>query len=201
MHIKITELPSTLQSALMNIGYHRKDIEIKTSTTYTPANCGGRGYRSFVIAVDLTTGGKSTIYGAWGGSTYLDPKQADLDDSRYPIPVSGAVIHGREGGSRPVYATITVHPEALPKRIEQKVTIPLDTAFALMCTLILTSAGRRNEFARRGRKYSVDHPALQDCIARGWLKANKRGSISATTEGKNMRDAAQSVLRENNIRI
>jgi len=190
-HVETKTLPPTLRRALKSLGYHRKDIGIKTGTTWTPfCTGGGDGYRDFVAAVNLETGDYKRYNGSWGGANMFNPHNAvDLDQEPKPLPVGSVIVNGSEGGGRPVYATLTVHPENVAKLlpISEEVTEQERTALAVIGGI--KGGYRQNEwcYKRLPGSYGADNPLIRGLADRGFLKINRAGSISITTKGKNVR--------------
>lgn len=209
MFVQTKDLPPTLQSALASVHYGRADVEIKASETYTLLALGGSGYRAFVIVVDLASGGSQITRGSWGGSNMFNQQNnVDGDTTERPLPPGFAVIRGREGGDRPVSASISVNPATLAPMIAAP-TIELSDIERLVLAWHkgLTSAGRRSEAERfaydRANGYGrcKDKPrvpqaqtladieaAKTSLAAKGLLKIAKNGAASITTEGKNLAD-------------
>jgi hypothetical protein len=210
-YFQVTSLPPALQRALRGIGYNRKDIAVSPATTFSVSGSAGKGTRAVVVVLNMATGAKKTFVGAWGGPTSLDQRQADLDASPRPLPPQGAVIKATEGGERPLYASILMHPEAMPHQVEEQEELPVGAAFALVALAHLNSKGRREAFSRAAwdsnlsgveiGTYGSENPHIQDLIRRGWAKATRSGAVSATTEGKNHRSHAEKMLRDLGIYV
>lgn len=200
MYVKTKELPSVLQRALEALGYGRVDIEVEASETYRPAQISGNGYRAFVCAVNLVTGERKTECGSWGGSNMFSPdNQVDGDMNSYPLPDGFAIIQGREGGSRPVFATILANPANLQKLLPagNEATLTESECYALHIIKQYKASYRRDAFTRSsyyGRQreargivlgeYDRNNPLLIGLAAKGLIKITGAG-IQITTEGRN----------------
>lgn len=191
MYIATRELPNTLRNALASTGYGKVDVEVVASTSYSLADAGGSGTRSFAAAVNLATGESGMTRGSWGGSNPFNPRNVvDNDDTPREIPENFAIIQGSEGGSRPVMARILVRPETLTGLLPvagDELTEAEKKAITVICAY--KSSHRAEYFARLvGGAYDISHPVLASLLSRKMIKVNAGGAISITTEGKNARD-------------
>jgi hypothetical protein len=207
MYIKVQALPSSLQTALSSLCFARADIEVTASETYSLFAAGGDGYRAFVVVVNLATGESQITRGSWGGGNIHNPQNSvDRDDTARPLPANFAVISGREGGDRPVHASIKVNPATLAPLVTAP-TIELSDMEqrVLAWHKSLNSAGRKDAAERfaADRAYGYgkqsDQPRVPQAqtldeidaakvslAEKGLLKIAKNGAASITTEGKNM---------------
>jgi len=181
IHIETSNLPNTVQSALSQLGYRKKDISITARETESLLCGGGNGYRCFVAVVNLSTGHKEITYGSWGGSNMFNPNNAvDLDDTNYTLPADGLVIKGQEGGSSPVSASITVNPQAMPKYLPAGDVGLTDRQQGVLYAYMCLISSARKEYVRRAGSASVDQ-----LIDMGLLKQRKNGAMRITIAGKN----------------
>ena len=182
----VRELPEVLQRALSSVGYGRKDVEIRASEKESLFCAGGDGNRGFAILVNLSTGACETHMGSWGGSTPWNPNNAvDLDDREYTLPVGGAVIKGSEGGGRPVYATITLHPDNMAKFLPAGPTLTDAEKQILWAFKTLKSGPYRQSALAGSRKEDLDV-----LVSRGMLKRSSNGATAITTAGRNALEAS-----------
>lgn len=65
--------------------------------------------------------------------------------------------------------------------------LPLEVRAAISVVCGIRGGYRKVEAERYGLTYSATDPAFAEAIARGYLKANKRGAMTATAKGKNTR--------------
>ena len=182
-HIKVSDLPSSLQAALKSVGFRRADIDVSTATQYYKATSGGRGSRGFQVVVNLDNGTKTKTVGAWGG---YNPFVTTSDDDRTHADLAPnlAVIDGSEGGNRPVWATLTLHPDNTVLEVPTAPTAAVNATEAKVLAIFkgLKSFARLPEMERQG----ISPDILETLVDRGYLKRNKRGATSLTTEGKNL---------------
>lgn len=182
IHEKVAALPPALQRALASVGYRCKDIPISVRESCSVQAMGGDGYRSFVVIVNMASGEYRTSYGSWGGANMFNPRNAvDLDDSLHVIPKDGAVIHGSEGGTSGVYATIDISPANAALMLPAKASIDERDAKILGAMRYKPGAYRQGEIARAGGT-AADIDRL---VAGGFIKRNRAGACTLTTEGKN----------------
>lgn len=205
-YFKVKELPGTLQAALASVGYGRADIGIRTAETYSMRCSGGDGYRAFVVAVNLATGEAQRATGSWGGANMFNPRNpVDLDGQERPLPPGFAVISGHEGGGRPVYASVEVHPSTMAPLLPSAPAAELSALEQTVLEVIsgYTSAGRKNEWERMAervlpwtapyaerqaaaKKMHADIASAQDrLVSLGLVKRAKNGAMTITTEGRN----------------
>ncbi len=187
MFIKTSELPEVITLALSKIAYNKKDIDIQESTTFRCQDSSGNGYRAFMVIVNLTTKESQTTYGSWGGANMFNPRNhVDLDDTLRTIPEDCIIIHGTQGGSKPVSAYINVRPENMVKFITEKAELSLLEKKAISIICSYKPSYRANEFFRQGLgSYNADGAVVSELIKKGLVKVTASGALSITTEGKN----------------
>lgn len=185
LYTKVETLPESLRAALRSVSYGRPDIAIQARETYRPAQPSGTGLRAFCVVVNIATGESELRQGSWGGANMFSASQSnpiDSDRNSYPIPEGIAVIEGHEGGGRPVYASIALHAKNLAPLLPPKSELSERDAYLLTAYKRLTSAGRKNEFERRGKAPSTAE--LESLVQRNLLAKAGTG-LKITTEGKN----------------
>lgn len=183
MYVQTSELPETLQSALLSCGYHRKDIEVEARETASVRVGGGSGYRGFVVLVDIATGRQETHTGSWGGANMFNPKNAvDLDGTERPIVPGLAVIKGSQGGGRPVYATIALHPDNVAKYLPAPPAVT-EREGKILGYIPYKSDYRKKELERMG----ATAEEVEALVSRGFIARNRGGAMSLTTAGRNAR--------------
>lgn len=183
-HVEVKNLPHTLLPALKAVGYNRADIRVYPRSSYSPQVAADDGRKGFTVAVDLQTGYYKEIYGSYGseGTT-----QVDMDRKEYPIPPNCAVIQGQTANNHPVYATIYVHPDNLPKLLPSGNEEELDPKLllALRVIKIYTSSARKEYFLQNHLgAYGPTNPLIQELAKMGLLKVSSTG-VAITTAGKN----------------
>jgi len=186
--VSIKDLPSAMQKPLKEIGYRRRDISVHTGTSYSTQYPADDGCKGFTCAINLGTGQYKVEWGNWGGGGLAArPNAVDSDRTQRPIPTNGAVLQGERCGNRPVYATLTVRPDAVAALIPEPVDLTRDEQKALKA-LGYKSGYRADEFWREGLgKYEVRNPLIQSLLEKGLIKANAGGAIRLTIKGKNAR--------------
>lgn len=185
LYVNVKEIPQALQDALQQIGYHRKDIQVKASEEVDVTCYGGDGMRGIAIAVDLASNRISNIArGSWGGPNPFETNPLDVNGALTKIPVNGAVITGIEGGGKPTYAVVSVHPDSLAKWLPSGGDdVTEKESWALEIFASLKSCARKDELDR----YKITSQEIDGLVERGYLKRNKSGATSITTKGKNKR--------------
>lgn len=185
VYIKVDALPEQLRRVLRSVSYGRPDIAIETRETYTPARAGGNGYRAFCVIVNIATGETKTHVGSWGGPNPFNESKLnpiDSDHSEHPIPEGVAIVEGSQGGGKPVYASIALHPKNFAPLLPAKAELSERDNYILTAYKRLNSAGRKNEFERRGKGPS--NTELESLVQRNLL-AKAGSGLKITTEGKN----------------
>ena len=181
------ELPPSILRALKEVGFHRNDIRVVPSTTYSvqyPADDGSKG---FTCVVNMESGQYKVVWGNWGGGGYFSrPNPVDLDNTSRPIPPNGAVVQGQSGGHG-TFASIYVRPDAMPTLLPEPVELsPKERKALNACSY--KSGYRKDEFWKQGLgEYSLDNPLIQSLLEKGLIQTDVRGGIKVTIKGKNAR--------------
>jgi hypothetical protein len=197
MFLKIKELPEMIQSVLKSNGYGKPDIQIVVCESVKLGSSGGMtGIRDFTILLNLSTGETKRFNGSWGGSNPFNPENpVDNDETEYNLPSNGLVIKGFEGYG-PSHAKIYVSSLAVVPSLEHKqVDLSQDEkqilqamvsykAFARMDYITGYMAEDKRNGYRRMSEIEAEQ-AFQSLATKGFIKINKAGSKSITTEGKN----------------
>ncbi len=190
LYVPVRELPDSLRAALSSVGYGRADIEVEARDSVSPRVGGGEGKRGFVLIVDLATGRTEEKLGSWGGSNMFNPANAvDLDGNDYAIPEGVAVIKGTQGHPR-VFAALYLSPVNVAKMLPGPAETTERERYLLDCYAGLTSAGRKEHWARR-RGTAPTEAELDALVARGFVTRNRAGADAITTAGRNARGGKQ----------
>lgn len=207
--VAVKELPPSLRAALKSVGFRRSDITVTPVETIQMSGAYGKGYRAFIVLVNLATGKHDVKYGSWGGANMFTQSAVDTDRKEYPIPPNGAAIKGQEGGGRPTMASIYVNPQAIAAMLPATEKLTDEEKRFLDMWEGLTSAGRKYEFERmmqdayfsvkpgfspEGRKEALRaeqekkreiEAMIDSLVKRGLLARNKAGATKITTKGRN----------------
>lgn len=185
-HVAVKVLPPVVQRALRDLGYGRRDIEVRAADAVSVRESGGDGYRGFACIINMSTGDYKIMRGSWGGANpWSTRNQVDMDEGRHSIPPNGAVIKGTEGGGRPVYAVLYVNPDAMPTYLPEKPTLTPDEDKALAIISGIKPGYRADSFDRYDLGlYTKDNPIVRSLVEKGLVKATGAG-IQITTEGRN----------------
>lgn len=204
MYVPVKTIDATIQRALSAIGYKRKDIEVRPTSTISAAQASGNGRRAFIILVDVNAGTYQIQKGSWGGANMFNQRNpVDLDTATRPMPVNGVVIEGYEGES--VWAEIKVHPNMLPKFLPagntDKPELTPELLAGLACLASCKASYRKDSYSRwqasgyfSNYRNLGDHvgattnyaKVMQRLVELGLAKENKAGAIAITMEGKNV---------------
>ena len=191
MYVNIKELPLCVQVELSNQQYCKKDIEVSTATELDLSIAGGHGVRGFVVIINLVTGESSISQGSWGGSNLFCPTNAvDNDTGLHVLPVNGAVIKGTSGYGG-TFATVYINPDNLAKLLPSEDTVTPRQAKILSIYKGYKAAYRKEQlfdtwYVKDNFKDGpVKQIEIDDLVSAGYLKQNKVGSTTITTEGKN----------------
>lgn len=180
--IRTKDLPDCLRAALKEVEYGAQDISVEISSTISALSQGGQGSRGFTLVVELSTGRFTKRLGSWGGAS-VEMKQVDFDDRETPLLEGFAVIKGTMGFPRTI-ATINVNPVNMVKFLPEPCLITERQKGILRAFSSLTSAGRKDEWARD----PVNAPTveeLDELVKLKLLSRSSNGATKITVEGKN----------------
>lgn len=183
VYVETKTLPDTIATALAGAGYHRPTVGVYVSDTASVACAGGDGLRGFAVLLDIDTGRSETFHGSWGGANPFQSNAVDSDTRERPLPPSGCVINGHEGGGKPVYASLTIHPSRAAKLLPA----PAE-ALSERLSLVLGAFARFNSRGRSewfGRHGAATEAELVELESRGFIKRNKAGAVTCTATGRN----------------
>lgn len=186
VYVAVKDLPDFFRKPLREVSYGRKDIEVRQGSKYEASFPADDGCKAFTCVINMASGQYKVEWGSWGGANMFNPRNpVDLDRTPRSIPTNGAVLQGERCGGRPVYASITVRPDAMNKLIEAPTEVTLDERKALNACRYKSSY-RADEFWKQGLgEYSLKNPLIQSLLEKGMLKATRSGAISVTVKGKN----------------
>lgn len=198
MHIRMTDLPAAIRSALESCGYHRADVEVSEAATYSPKGTTAfEGNRGYCVVVNVATGEQHAEVGAWGGANGFSAHAVDHDANEYPIPPNCAVVAGENGG-RGAFFRVKVAPGMmagiLPPAADD--ALPESSGLALAVIAGIKGGARGDYFDRLGLgAYGAANPAVAVLVARKLVSVNKAGAIAITTEGRNARSMLPASIR------
>jgi len=187
-HVPVRDLPRVVQQALKSVGYHKTDVELVPSETFTRGGGSAfEGNRAYNVFVNLKTNKYQSEYGSWGGSNAFEQKGADVDTAKRPLPDGILHIQG-EGGGRGNFARIYVNPQTLAPLMPAAEEVTDEEQKAIRIIDGIKSSYRDDEFRRaRLGPYSLNNPIIQSLLSKGMVKTNRAGAIMITTKGKNAR--------------
>lgn len=180
MFVPVIVLPGSVQNALRSVGYAKSDIKVSAVETVSMFDAGSNGMRGFFTLINMGSGEFSTTYGSWGGANAFESNPVDRNEQNHALPANFAAIKGASG-SPGTFAQVYVHPSNVAAMLPKVAEVSQREKDILDAFKSLTSAGRKDSFARG----KVKAPELATLVQRGLLKANKAGAMSITTEGKN----------------
>jgi len=202
--VQVNALPSTLRAAIDSISYGRRDVELISADHGHPGSSGD-GYRAGVVLVDLATGRIEGREGSWGGSNIFATGSAAAIDAHksIPIPEGYALISYTRGGSRPVYATITVHPSNMAALLPApSAELSREEQIGLALVIGFKSNYRADRFRDLGLgAYGGGNSTVQSLLRKGLVTVNKAGSVAPTTAGRNARTDTNGVLQFGDERV
>jgi hypothetical protein len=180
MYIKTNDLPQVIRQTLKNRGYGKADIRVMQLLEVSPLGMGGAGQRDYCVVIDLANNSVvKELTGSWGGANMFTKNQVDSDNTRYPIPINGAVILGSEGYRS--HATLVLRPENATQYLTADNATDREKEI-LNCFKSYTSAYRKECF----RNMKVGEGEFRDLESKGYIKIAKNGAMRITTEGKNI---------------
>jgi hypothetical protein len=184
VYVETKTLPETILTALAGAGFKRPTIGVYVREQACMSSPSGEGMRGFTMLLDIDTGRHETHFGSWGGSNPFTASPVDGDTSMRPLPPNGCVISGHEGGGKPVYATLTIHPSRAAKFLpapKDELSKRLSCLMAVFARF--NSRGRAEWFERHGKATESE---LAELEAMGFIKRNKAGAVTCTAAGKNI---------------
>jgi len=203
IHVDVRELPDTIRRVLKVLRYNRRDIKVEVSNLFRIQGLSGEGYRSFWAIVNIENGRYKIERGSWGGPSPNDPRNVvDNDDRPRPLPPGAVIIIGEEGGTSPVWAHIIAHPENM-KLLAPPPAADLDPREQSALNIIggLISSYRAEAFQRADLgDYNATNPYVRSLAAKGLIQISGSG-IKITTQGKNMRTGAKSLITRSDVEI
>lgn len=184
VYVETKTLPPTILKALETVRFNRPTIGVYVRDTECMSSPSGTGMRGFTVLLDIDSGRSETWQGSWGGSNPFTTSPVDGDTSMRPLPPNGCVISGHEGGGKPVYATLTIHPSRAVKLLPAATDELTDRQKALMCVFArYNSKGRSDWFGRNGAATEAE---LGELESKGFIKRNKAGAVTCTASGRNV---------------
>lgn len=195
-YMEVKNLPPSLQKALREVHYGKKDIKVEPAATYMVQGGSGAGQRAFAVAVDLASGQTKVLKGSWGGENAFERRQVDVDRTQYPLPFNGAVIVGVEGGGQPVYAVVYVNPANLQALLPSGADEALpDNEIKALQIIKSMKPGYRGQYFMDNDlgPYTAQNPTLLALVKKGLVKATGAG-IQITTAGKSKAESSKKLI-------
>jgi len=181
MYSKVKDLPNIIQKALSNIGYNKSDIEILVRDKISPMNAGSSGQKGFFTMINLATSDVKSISGSYGGSNIFNQDNI-VDNCDQSVPLNDGVVALKGSTGYKTFATLYVNNANVISTLPNTEVTPRQR-WILYAMHGLTSAGRKNEFARAKKPPTIEEfKALE---AMGFITIAKNGSMRITTNGKN----------------
>jgi hypothetical protein len=180
VYIPTKTLPETLRGVLHSLGCGAADLRTEVGASVSYPHAYGAGFRARCVVVNLASGESREEVGSWGGPNPFAPAKLDAV-AAFALPAGFVVLTSTDSGR---YWTLHLHPDNAAPLLPAPASISPRERWILYSFRALTSAGRKNEFARAG-KGAPTAPELAALAARGFLKINRAGAAQITTEGKN----------------
>lgn len=179
---EISELPEVIQKGLKEVGYNRKDIKVEVREQVCIRPPSANGCRGFAVACLLDGSQEFRVtWGSWGGSNMFTTTVDDVQES-VPTPPNSAFIMGSSGGNKPTYAYLVIGPGNVnPQLLPPAANVSDHEAKILAIFNQLKSSARKEYLGRMGAKSEE----VDSLVERGYLKRNKAGATSITTQGRN----------------
>ncbi len=181
IYIQVRDLPSSVRNLLAGVGYNKADVCVIPKAEINPSSSGGDGYRAFFGFTKISENPEecNITYGSFGGPNMFNPQNlVDNLQKSFPIPEGICAMRGQEGGTRPVSATLYIHPNNCVKMLPEGTKLSLEEEKVLVLYRY-TSAYRAEEMKRIKNANQIQ----QTLIEKGLLKKVGKG-LGLTTEGK-----------------
>lgn len=186
IYAQIKELPNSVLALLTLANFHKKEIQVRFVSELSISQGGGDGRRSLVGFAMLDGSREPEINrGSWGGANPFEAKAPDCDHRMHTMVIGSCVFIGSEGYG-PTHGVLYIHPENAAKFLPEKGTVTDRELMILEQFKTLTSAGRKNEWARYPSNKPTD-AELDSLVCRGLLSRNRAGAMAITTAGRNAR--------------
>jgi len=182
MYVPVKTLPDSIRAALRSVGYGGKDIDVEVSETFQAPGSYGAGHRGRVLVVELATGRTQYAQGSYGGDNPFSTSPVDSYE-KSPLPPGFAAL---TSGHQKIWH-LHLNPANAAAWLPGPPEVSPRERWILWAYDGLTSAGRKDEFERRGRGAAPSQDEITELVRRGFLKQNKAGAVQITTEGKNVR--------------
>lgn len=183
-YVKVSDLPTSIQNALVSAGFHRKDIEVRVEEKFEPRPQSAQGRKGFCAACRLDDSNRFEItWGSFGGSNMFT-KTIDDFDGAVEIPEGVAFVTGlsNAGTGYPGFATIHVGPKNMVPALMAPKSNVTEREAKILCIFKSLKSGARKEYLGRMKATDAEVAVL---VERGYLSQNKAGATSITTEGRN----------------
>lgn len=108
--VKVTNLVSTLEYALKEIGYKKEQIELKGAKSYHIRQQAPDGAQGFTCAVCLKTGSYKMGLGCVTDDDYFYDNSVDYDTSHKPMNPDIAIVKGIRNKEK-VVAYVVLHQD------------------------------------------------------------------------------------------
>lgn len=182
----VSQLPAHIVLDIKHAGYNRNTIRVNVSEDYSISGGGASaGERSLVLVLNKS-GVVNTYRGDWGGGSIFVQRAADTDDRRRKIEDGHFIFKGIEGGSRPMYATLTINAHDAAT-LQPKTSTAITDQEREVIRVINGLKPSYREQGMRERKlgfYSATNPLIASLVAKGCVKVNRAGAISLTVAGR-----------------
>lgn len=182
MYLPTKDLPESIRAALRSVGYGGADIDVTVGETFTAPGSYGAGHRGRVFVVDLATGRSEYAQGSYGGDNPFSSNPVDSNE-KSPLPPGFAAL---TSGHSKIWH-LHINPANAAAWLPTAPDVSPREKWLLWAYTGLTSAGRKDEFERKGPGGGPSQDEISTLVARGLLKQNKAGAVQITTEGKNVR--------------
>lgn len=181
-YVKVQDLPPVLQKGLSEVGYHRKDIEINVQEQVCVRPPSAKGCRGFAVACLLDDSQQTKVtWGSWGGSNMFTRTVDDIHEV-VDTPPNSAFILGMSGGGKPTYARVVIGPGNMNPTLLPPAASVNDREAKILAIFKMLKSAARPEYLGRMKATTSEVDSL---VERGYLKRNKAGATSITTEGRN----------------
>lgn len=180
MYARVKDLPPTVQGVLRSVHYAKADIRVEVEESVSAPHAYGKGHRGQIVMLELSTGRTQASVGSWGGDNPFESRPVDTGGES-PLPPGYAALTSSLTG----HWTLHLNPQNVAALLPSAGGEVTAREGYLLGVFRLNTVGRKYEWERH-RGHGPTEGEIASLASRGFLKVNRAGAVSLTTEGKNV---------------
>ena len=197
MYVKVKDLPDHIRRACKLLGHNRESINCVRVNEVSKLYHGNTGARGVFRLVSIESGVLETVYGSWGGPSYLTisvwltGNPVDEFEGNVELPDGIVALKGSTGHLNllTLYASESTMAMLPQGQTEELTSIEKVVLYAHAS---LKGGKYRKEFYQRHRMTAAQLDlTLSSLAGKELIKINKAGASSITTNGRNAIDGVR----------